>query len=109
ERGLPPELALAGARRAAALLAELAGGRGHRDWPDVYPRPQEPVRVRVEPEKVDALLGTHVPPAEGEEILRRLGFHVRADDAGAWDVLPPVWRLDVAIPEDITEEVGRVY
>lgn len=109
ERGLPPELALAGARRAAALLAELAGGKVHREWPDVYPRPQEPVRVSVEPAKVDAVLGTQVPPEEGEAILRRLGFHVREADGGAWDVLPPVWRLDVGIAEDVVEEVGRVY
>ena len=109
ERILPPELALAGARRAAALLVEIAGGKVHRDWPDVYPRPQEPVRVQVHPEKVDAVLGTHVPVEEGEDILRRLGFHVREADGGAWDVLPPVWRLDVGIAEDIVEEVGRVY
>jgi phenylalanyl-tRNA synthetase beta chain len=109
ERGLPPELALAGARRAAALLAELAGGQVHREWPDVYPRPQEPVRVRVHPDKVDAVLGTHVDVEESEDILRRLGFHVRGADDGAWDVLPPVWRLDVGIAEDVVEEVGRVY
>ncbi|HEX6489592.1 MAG TPA: phenylalanine--tRNA ligase subunit beta, partial [Candidatus Dormibacteraeota bacterium] len=109
EKGLPPELALAGARRAAALIAELAGGRVHRGWADVYPRPQEPIRVRVEPDKVDALLGTHVPREEGEDILRRLGFHLRDGEDGDWDVLPPVWRLDVTIPEDIVEEVGRVY
>jgi phenylalanyl-tRNA synthetase beta chain len=109
EKGLPPELALAGARRAAALLAQIAGGRVHREWPDVYPHPQEPVRVRVDPEKVDSLLGAHVPVAEGEDILRRLGFHVRPDSDGAWDVLPPVWRLDVTIPEDVAEEIGRVY
>lgn len=109
EKGLPPELALAGARRAAALLAQLAGGRVHREWPDEYPRPQEPVRVHVHPEKVDAILGTHVPLEEGEAILRRLGFHVRALEDGAWDVLPPVWRLDVSIGEDVAEEVGRLY
>ncbi|HET7338325.1 MAG TPA: phenylalanine--tRNA ligase subunit beta, partial [Candidatus Dormibacteraeota bacterium] len=37
ERNLPPELALAGARRGAALIAEIAGGKVHREWPDVYP------------------------------------------------------------------------
>ena len=109
EKGLAPELALAGARRAAALLSELAGGQVHREWPDEYPRPQEPVRVHVHPEKVDAVLGAHVPLEEGEAILRRLGFHVRVQEDGAWDVLPPVWRLDVGIPEDIAEEVGRHY
>ncbi len=109
ERGLPPELALAGARRAASLIAELAGGSVHREWPDVYPEPQEPVRVRLKPWVVDEVLGTHVPLQDSEAILIRLGFHVKVLGDGEWDVLPPVFRLDVTIPEDLVEEVGRVY
>jgi len=109
ERRLPPELALAGARRAASLIAELAGGEVHRDWPDVYPRPQEPVRVNLRPALIDEVLGMHVPLEESEAILKRLNFHVKVTGDGEWDVLPPVFRLDVTIPEDLVEEVGRVY
>jgi phenylalanyl-tRNA synthetase beta chain len=109
ERGLPPELALAGARRAAALIAEIAGGTVHREWPDVYPRPQEPVRIRLQPWLVDEVLGIHVPLEDSETILVRLGFHVKVLGDGEWDVLPPVFRLDVTIPEDLVEEVGRVW
>src|SRR5690349_2642423 len=109
ERNLPPELALAGARRGASLIAELAGGTVHRDWADVYPRPQEPVRINLRPAKIDEVLGTHVPLEESEAILKRLNFHVKVRSDGEWDVLPPVFRLDVSIPEDLVEEVGRVY
>src|SRR6184192_4112264 len=109
ERALPPELALAGARRAASLIAELAGGQVHREWADVYPRPQEPVRVNLRPALIDEVLGTHVPLEEAESILKRLNFHVKVQGGGEWDVLPPVFRLDVTIPEDLVEEVGRVY
>ncbi|HEY8841055.1 MAG TPA: phenylalanine--tRNA ligase subunit beta, partial [Candidatus Dormibacteraeota bacterium] len=109
EKGLPAELALAGARRAASLIGELAGGGVHREWADVYPRPQEPVRVRLRPALVDEVLGLHVPLEEAESILKRLNFHVRALEDGEWDVLPPVFRLDVTIPQDLVEEVGRVY
>jgi phenylalanyl-tRNA synthetase beta chain len=109
EKGLPAELAQAGARRAASLIAELAQGRVHREWADVYPRPQEPVRVRLRPALVDEVLGLHVPLEESESILKRLNFHVRALEDGEWDVLPPVFRLDVSIPADLVEEVGRVY
>src|SRR6184192_4666153 len=109
ERALPPELALAGARRAASLIAELAGGKVHRDWADVYPRPQEPVRVNIRPSLIDDVLGTHVPLQEAESILKRLNFHVKVMDDGEWDILPPVFRLDVSIGEDLVEEVGRVY
>ncbi len=55
------------------------------------------------------MLGTHVPLEEAEAILKRLNFHVKVLGDGAWDVLPPVFRLDVTIPEDLVEEVGRVY
>ena len=109
ERRLPPELALAGARRAASLIAELAGGQVHREWADVYPRPQEPVRVNLRPALVDDVLGAHVPLEEAEAILKRLNFHVKVLGEGEWDVLPPVFRLDVTIPEDLVEEIGRVY
>src|SRR5258708_40193399 len=97
------------ARRAASLIAELAGGTVHREWPDVYPRPQEPVRIRLKPWLVDEVLGIHVPLEEAETILIRLGFHVKVLGDGEWDVLPPVFRLDATIPEDLVDEVGRVW
>jgi phenylalanyl-tRNA synthetase beta chain len=109
ERSLPAELALAGARRAASLIGELAGGKVHREWADVYPRPQEPVRINLRPRLIDDVLGTHVPLEEAEAILKRLNFHVKVGSDGEWDVLPPVFRLDVTIPEDLVEEVGRIY
>jgi phenylalanyl-tRNA synthetase beta chain len=109
ERALPPEGALAGARRAASLITEIAGGAVHRDWADVYPRPQEPVKVSMQPAIIDEVLGTHVPLEEAEAILKRLNFHVKVLGDGGWDVLPPVFRLDVGIPEDLVEEVGRVW
>src|SRR5438067_13814233 len=96
EKGLAPETAMAAARRAAALVREWAGGQVHSDWVDVYPRPQAPVRVEVPPAKIDDLLGVNVPPEQSETILRRLGFQVRSE-TGVWDVLPPVFRLDVEL------------
>ena len=51
----------------------------------------------------------HVPLEEAESILKRLNFHVKVMGDGEWDVLPPVFRLDVSIGEDLVEEVGRVY
>lgn len=109
EKGLSPELALAGARRAATLLGEVAGGKVHVDWVDEYPRPQEPTRIPFRPEKIDALLGTHIPLEEMETIFKRLEFQVRDQDGGGWDAMPPVYRLDVKIPADLAEEVGRIH
>jgi phenylalanyl-tRNA synthetase beta chain len=111
EKGLAPEMAMAGARRAAALVRDWAGGQVHTEWVDVYPRPQEPVRIIVDPAKVNALLGVQVPGQDSEQqILPRLGFQVGyGGREGLWEVLPPVFRLDVQIPEDVIEEIGRIY
>ena len=108
EKHLSSELALAAARRAAQLLVELTGGTVSGEWTDHYPVPQEPVRVSLEPWRIDALMGTVIPEEEARATLRRLGFHVRAEE-GSWDVFPPVFRLDVAVPEDVIEEVGRIH
>ena len=108
EKGLAPEMAMAAARRAAALIRDWAGGQIHADWVDVYPRPQQPIRVQIEPHKIDTLLGVEVAPDDSLRILTALGFQARADDR-VWDVLPPVFRLDVELPEDVVEEVGRIY
>ena len=109
EKGLPPELAMAGARRCAELVEKWAGGQVHSDWVDLYPRPQEPIRISVDPARVDAVLGISVPPEEQDDILRRLGFMVRKEGEGTWDVLPPVWRLDAHLTVDVAEEVGRIH
>ena len=111
EKGLAPEMAMAAARRAAALVRDWAGGQVHADWVDVYPRPQEPVRIVFPAAKIDALLGVEVHPQEiQQQILPRLGFQVGyGGQEGFYEILPPVFRLDVELPEDVIEEVGRIY
>jgi phenylalanyl-tRNA synthetase beta chain len=108
EKGLSPELALAGARRAAMLLAEVAGGSVHIEWADEYPHAQEPVRITFQPGQVESLLGTHISGEEMGATLERLEFQVRPHE-DSWDALPPVFRLDVTTPADLAEEVGRIY
>jgi len=68
-----------------------------------------PVSINLRPDLVDNILGMHVPLEESEAILKRLNFHVQVLADGDWNVLPPVFRLDATIPEDLVEEVGRVY
>jgi phenylalanyl-tRNA synthetase beta chain len=72
--------------------------------------PHQPKRpgVTLRPERVERLLGVEIPRSEIEDILRRLGMQV----AGAGDVLgviPPSHRFDIAIEQDLIEEIGRIY
>jgi phenylalanyl-tRNA synthetase beta chain len=107
EKGLSPALSLPAVDRAAALLAELAGGRPAQAA-DVYPgKLREPV-IEVSSDRIDRVLGVTVDANEAASILERLAFSVKRAK-NTLQVRPPDFRLDSAIPEDVVEEVGRIY
>ncbi len=109
ERGVDPAQVLRAADRAAALIAELSGGTVSETVIDVYPRPIAPKAIRFRPERCRALLGIEVADGEAERYLTRLGIAVDRESAGVWRVSAPTNRPDLAIEEDIIEEVGRMY
>jgi len=104
---LSPALALVGAARACHLLQAVAGGIVVAERVDAYPRPHVPPTVSLDGPRLHRLLGTDVHLAEGGSILQRLGFQVRVD-ADRLDAVPPAVRLDINIPEDLIEEIGRI-
>jgi phenylalanyl-tRNA synthetase beta chain len=110
ERGLSPELALRAARRATRLFVEVCGGTARRGLVDAYPAPYEPPTVAITRARLDTLLGFRVETPEVTGILEALGFDVLETDAGggAFRVRPPWWRTDIAIPDDVAEEVLRL-
>lgn len=109
ERGTDPEIVPVASDRAAALIAQIAGGEVLGGIVDVYlqlqPRPH-PVFRRA---KYRALTGLEVELGEAERILRALGLQTEADaKAQAIRAVAPSWRVDIAIEEDLIEEVARV-
>lgn len=107
ERGLSPALAPAAVDRAAGLVAELAAGTPARSV-DVYPDPLKPITIELTAERIDRVLGLKVDAADSQSILQRLQFMVERSDSRLL-VRPPDFRLDCSIPEDVVEEVGRIY
>src|SRR5436305_11722578 len=107
EKGLSPALSLAAVDRAAALVAELGGGKPTRST-DVYPGPLKQPRIEVGVDRIARVLGVTVQPAEAASILERLHFSIARSD-GVLRATPPDFRLDCTIPEDVVEEIGRVY
>ncbi len=107
ERGLSPELPLHASKRATKLLAEVGGGTARKGRVDVYPRKFKPHPVEVARKRLDTLIGYKVPDREVRAILEALGFDVERD-GGRYIVTPPWWRTDIAIPDDVVEEVVRI-
>ncbi len=107
EKGLSPALSLPAVDRAAALLAELAQGK-ERAAADVYPAPLMPVEITLSAARLERILGLNLPLDEAARILERLEFRVTRSP-GRLVATPPPFRLDCSLPEDLVEEIGRIY
>ncbi|MGH2375241.1 MAG: phenylalanine--tRNA ligase subunit beta [bacterium] len=106
ERGLDRRIALDAARRAAALITEVAGGRILDEPLDVYPRKVPSPVIVLRPARVHRILGMAVDPDRSVDILRRLGCAIEA--AGeTLRVIPPPGRLDLEREADLIEEIAR--
>jgi phenylalanyl-tRNA synthetase beta chain len=111
--------------RALALLEATGAGKRRGSIIDVYPTKHKERTLVVDAPAIRRLLGMDVPDDETERILASLGFEVRmlggwqaaAPEAAApmglagrgWQVTAPAWRVDIARPVDVIEEVGRHY
>ncbi len=113
ERGVDPELQARAARRAAALIAELGGGRVLAGTLDVLAPDRERRHARpailLDLDRLDAFGGVPVPEGKPTEWLRGLGFEVEPAAERKLSVTVPPWRLgDVSEAADLYEEVLRI-
>ena len=108
ERGADIEMARFACDRAAALIQRVAGGTIYRDVIDVYPGKAQPAAVKLRRNRIQSFLGAPVEDAIVERIFQRLGFKVTAT-SDAWWVEVPSHRIDIALEEDLLDEVARHY
>src|SRR5665213_2629464 len=108
ERGVDPSGQARAMERATALLLSIAGGR---PGPLVITEDPSglPTRsaVRLRRERLTRLLGVAVPDGQVSSILQNLQMQVTPIAEG-WTVVPPPHRFDIAIEEDLIEEVARI-
>lgn len=106
EKGLDPENAMAAMNRACQLIEELGAGEVVGGAVDVYPHPAEEVRLPLEVDKMNALLGTNVPKEEILTYFHRLGL---VYEEASNELLIPSFRQDLRCMADLAEEVARFF
>jgi len=106
EQGISPELCARGMEGMIEFIAHQIGGEV-TGFVDVYPNPQAPQYASVTLEKINSVLGTLLTGAEVSDVFTRLGFGYK-EESGVFEVQIPNERLDITIPEDLIEEVGRI-
>lgn len=109
ERGVDPALPRTAIEYATRLVLDLAGGT---------PAPvTEAVReadlpatasIGLRRARIARVLGIQIADADVERILRALGMDVVAH-ADGWQVTAPSRRFDIAIEEDLIEELARIH
>ncbi len=104
EKGLDPMNTLPAVNRACELVELLGAGEVVDGVIDILNYVPQPTLLKLEPDKINALLGTGIPEDEMVRILQRLGFGVEGRQ-----VTVPSWRGDVQRMADLAEEVARFY
>ncbi|MDC4864426.1 phenylalanine--tRNA ligase subunit beta [Acinetobacter baumannii] len=109
ERGVDFELPLIAMNRASQLIQELAGGEFGpitvAEKADLLPKREA---IELKQAQVDQLLGYKVAAEFITDALTRLGCEVTVQADGEWSVVPPSHRYDMAIYQDLIEEVARI-
>ncbi len=108
ERGVDPVHQGRAIERATELLLDIAGGQpgplvekvATTELPE-----RKPVSLRLQ--RLNAILGTNLEPGEVEAQLGLLHIAATRGQDG-WSVVPPDFRFDLEIEEDLVEEIGRM-
>ena len=110
ERGVDFELPMIAMHRASELIQAFAGGEFGpitvAEQTSLLPKREAIVLKQAQ---VDQLLGYQVAGDFIANALARLGCVVETKAQGEWSVVPPSHRYDMAIYQDLIEEVARIH
>lgn len=110
EKNPDPELSYTAFLRGIELFQEVADAKIVSDLIDIYPKKATTTRITTSKAFIDERAGVAIPLETITSILKNLDFTVKVKENDALIVTVPTHRTaDVSIPEDIVEEVTRVY
>ena len=110
ERGVDSELQVSAIERATALMLDICGGNpGPVSVTESAKHLPTPATIRLRDDRLAQQLGVSIAPADVDDMLMRLGLILveRNNESSVW--LAPSWRFDLAIEQDLVEEVARIY
>lgn len=95
---------------AAEMIREICAGEIVDGAVDIYPAPPEPVKIELDINRTNKILGAEISIEEIQNILTRLGFaHSLPAAPRSLSVTVPSHRNDVKDEIDLVEEIARIY
>jgi phenylalanyl-tRNA synthetase beta chain len=109
ERGVDPEGTMNALNRAISLMAELCDASIAKDMIDEHPNKAEPRQIDLDAKALNVRLGTNFDADSIQKILESVEFKVENIAPARLRVQVPSFRVDVTRPEDLSEEVARLW
>lgn len=109
ERGTNPDITVEALKKAAILIAEVAGGEVSSEIVDLYPNPIAPFEFPITYANIQRVIGKDIPAETIKEIIVSLGIEIKNETNQGFDVLVPPYKVDVTREIDVVEEVLRIY
>ncbi len=109
ERGVDPDGTVKALNRAVSLMAQICGATIAKDIIDEHPNKPVPLELDLNTNALNTRLGTNLSTDEIGEILTSVEFKVEKTDDILLKVGVPFFRVDVIRPEDLSEEVARLW
>lgn len=109
EKNIDPELALDALLHGIKLYQDIADGELLSPIIDIYHHKPQPTTVTVTHKRITSVLGVDIPLTKATEILRDLQFNVTIKEDTLTIDIPTIRQGDITIPEDVIEEIARVY
>ncbi|MEW5735741.1 MAG: phenylalanine--tRNA ligase subunit beta [Thermodesulfobacteriota bacterium] len=109
ERGVDPEGQLRAADRAIALMAEVSGGTVVKGAVDSHPAPVKRRKVTLSVKQANRILGTKIPGQKMAGLISSVDIPVTKLDRDRLSATIPGFRPDISRPEDLVEEVARLW
>jgi phenylalanyl-tRNA synthetase beta chain len=110
ERGVDCELQIDAIERATALMLEICGGEvGPISVVEAQDYLPKAATIRLRDQHLQQQLGVSIAAKDIDDMLCRLGMIAESRDKQSGKWRSPSWRFDLAIEQDLVEEVARIY
>ncbi|MBU1168268.1 MAG: phenylalanine--tRNA ligase subunit beta [Proteobacteria bacterium] len=109
ERGIDPGGVLFALNRAASLITSIGNGTLVDGQIDEYPKPIPSREITVNIQALNKRLGTSLTMEDIKGYLESIEMTVQPLSEGVLSIHVPTFRVDLERPEDISEEVARLW
>lgn len=109
EKGLDTENVTLGIGRGIELFEKLTGGKANKEILDIYPNPYRQKQLSTSLIFIEKRLGVEIEKREVSRLLNALEFETKWSNETLNVAIPSFRAEDISIPEDIVEEIARIY